>query len=237
MNKESIKLLPLYILLALTIWVQISKMIEKRKAETLISALQSDLVISHTTDSLQKAKIQVIETERAKDFVKLKVKDQTIKELQDVVKEYKDIYSAAIIKNQTLVKAIAKTQIVFKDTVKQGDTIYVYPEYRSTFNLDNWVYGNTKANRATTEVDLKIRNEYAVVIRQEKKGLFSKPITYAEVINRNPYTETTDMRVYQVTTPKPKQFGVGPVIGIGYTTSNKIEPYIGVGLQWSLFRF
>lgn len=36
---------------------------------------------------------------------------------------------------------------------------------------------------------------------------------------------------------KTKRFGIGPYIGIGINKDTKIEPTIGIGLTWSLFRF
>lgn len=36
---------------------------------------------------------------------------------------------------------------------------------------------------------------------------------------------------------KTKRFGIGPYIGIGINKNAKIEPTIGIGLTWSLFRF
>lgn len=36
---------------------------------------------------------------------------------------------------------------------------------------------------------------------------------------------------------KTKRFGVGPYIGIGINKDAKIEPVIGIGITWSLFRF
>lgn len=36
---------------------------------------------------------------------------------------------------------------------------------------------------------------------------------------------------------KTKRFGIGPYIGIGINKDAKIEPTIGIGLTWSLFRF
>lgn len=36
---------------------------------------------------------------------------------------------------------------------------------------------------------------------------------------------------------KTKRFGIGPYIGIGINKDTKIEPTIGIGLTWSVFRF
>ena len=36
---------------------------------------------------------------------------------------------------------------------------------------------------------------------------------------------------------KTKRFGIGPYIGIGINKDAKIEPTIGIGITWSLFRF
>lgn len=36
---------------------------------------------------------------------------------------------------------------------------------------------------------------------------------------------------------KTKRFGVGPYVGIGINKDAKIEPVVGIGLSWSIFRF
>ena len=36
---------------------------------------------------------------------------------------------------------------------------------------------------------------------------------------------------------KTKRFGIGPYIGLGINKDAKIEPTIGIGITWSLFRF
>lgn len=36
---------------------------------------------------------------------------------------------------------------------------------------------------------------------------------------------------------KTKRFGVGPYVGIGINKDAKIEPVVGIGITWSIFRF
>lgn len=54
----------------------------------------------------------------------------------------------------------------------------------------------------------------------------------------NPYVRYEEISGFQVPTPRAKQWGIGPQIGISYDpVHNKISPTIGIGLQWSPIRF
>lgn len=68
---------------------------------------------------------------------------------------------------------------------------------------------------------------------------------YARISGINAFLE--EIRVYPKTTTKyvintekvyqkPKKWGIGPQFGFGYT-NNKLQPYIGIGLQYNLVQF
>lgn len=68
---------------------------------------------------------------------------------------------------------------------------------------------------------------------------------YARISGINAYLE--EIRVYPKTTTKyiintekvyqkPKKWGIGPQFGFGYA-NNKLQPYIGIGLQYNLVQF
>ena len=61
---------------------------KKNEQKTLISSLNAELISWKDKDSLNHSKIEIIETERAKDFLSLYSKDAEIKKLQETVRKY-----------------------------------------------------------------------------------------------------------------------------------------------------
>lgn len=60
------------------------------------------------------------------------------------------------------------------------------------------------------------------------------------ITSNNPYIKYNNIigiKNQSQSKTKSKRFGIGPYIGIGINKDAKIEPTIGVGLTWSLFRF
>ena len=95
------------------------------------------------------------------------------------------------------------------------------------------------SNRDSTNLNIRVRNEYTVVLGYESQGLFKpkrkKP--FAEVKSKNPYTEIDGLRTYQVSSPKEKRWGIGPYIGVGVNQSLQLQGSIGLSIQYSIFRF
>lgn len=214
---------------------------EAREQSNLVESLNADLQTWKDKDSLNHARIQIIETQRTKDFLAIQTNDSLVKELQSTVNDFKKYLkkqgSVTIVKTTTDVSTKAETEVIPKDTVKIADIKYVYPEYRNKFNLNGWVTGNTIADKDTTLVNLKIKNDYSVIIGQENQGLFKKKKPFVEVINKNPYIETEALRTYEVSMPRPKRFGIGPMIGVGLGADGNIQGVIGVGIQYNLIKF
>ena len=60
------------------------------------------------------------------------------------------------------------------------------------------------------------------------------------ITSNNPYIKYNNIigiKNQSQNNKKTKRFGIGPYIGIGINKDAKIEPTIGIGLTWSLFRF
>ena len=206
-----------------------------KEKEGLIEAINAEMIVWKDKDGSNHSKIQVLETQNLKDFLSIQSKDSSIAELQRLAKQYKgklkEGSSITTIKGETTISDSAPTIVSFTETQQSKDTIY--PTYTSHFNLQGWVTGTTVANRDLTTLDLKIRNEYSVVVGREKQGLFKPRKPFVEVINKNPYTETKSLRTYQVSIKSPKRWAVGPFAGIDY----HLEPTIGIGITYGLIRF
>ena len=180
------------------------------------------------SDSLHVANIEVLTSENNKQFLKMKSQDTTILKLQAVVKDYKKklqepVTSATVISNTTSISGTIPTNIVPSTTsVEKGG----FPTYESN-KTSKWIDLYIKAAHDSTHFDLKIRNEYSVVLGYDKK----KP--FAEVTNYNPFTETTDMRTYSVFVPKPKRISLAAHVGYGIVGAG-FGPSITVGLSYDL---
>ena len=203
--------------------------------DNLITALNAKVETWKDKDSLNHAKIQVLETEKVRDFISIKSSDSTIVKLQALVKEYKNKIknqgSITHIGSETGIEGSAPTIITKIDSI--------YPTYTSNFNLKGWVTGTTVSDKNKTTIDLKVKNEYSVIVGEERQGLFKPKKPFVEVINRNPYTETTALRTYQVTQKPPKKFGIGPVAAYGVELNGtpSFGVFVGIGLQYNLIRF
>lgn len=191
-------------------------------------------------DSLNVAKIQVMQTDKESDFLKIKNLTGTNLELQNLIrnkdKEIKDLNTALIHKDET----------VYIDTLRMyypigGDTIiFSQSVLLDTINT-KWINAKYGFNRGFSYLDLKVYNEYQITIGYEGGNLFKKGTPYGIVTNMNPYTSTKDMRVYQVSVPKQKRMGISFQTGFGgvYDMKNNnisYGPYIGLGLNYNIIK-
>lgn len=156
-------------------------------------------------------------------------------------------YDSEYPKIQSVYKRV-KTK-TYVESVQQTDSSTVsaigdhFPVYWSVLSDKNqWYRAEIRAGRDSTKLKLLTRNEYAVIIGSEPRyagigGFFTSPRYFAEVINSNPYTETTSLRAYQLKMPKIKRFGVGPYIGFGIDYQARVTVSLGLSVHWSVWQF
>lgn len=203
--------------------------------EELNLRVMDSLVISKNSNGEFEALIRTIETENTKTFYELQSKDSIIIDLQKEVKKNKKY-----LKNRGSVTNISSnTNIGIKtesEVIKASDSSFVY---KSAFNLDGWVYGLVTAGKDSTEIHLKVKNDYTVVLGQEKTGFLNlgKGKSFVKITNKNPYSEVKSLRTYQVSPPKVKRMGVGPFLGATLSKDLSINPVIGVGINYQLIQF
>jgi len=210
-TKQNIVLFIIILLLVLALASTCSKIDEK---DNFISALNSELIIFKDKNNLNHSKIELLQAVKTSSFLELKTKDEEIKKLQLLVKQYK-----SELKNQgSLTNFISETRI---DTLVKTDTIYYnennQPIYKSNFNLDKWVAGSVISSFDDVRLNLKITNEYSVIIGEENRSIFSfkKKKPFVEVINHNPYSQTTNLRAFKVTDNRAKKPHFGFFFGYG----------------------
>lgn len=179
------------------------KRIESADREDIITGLNDTLVVWKDKQGRSHSKTQTITVSDPKDLLKIKGLEGENKKLQDLVAEYK----GKIKKGGSVTYIEGETKYVDR-VVTEIDTIYTnqvkYPTYRSSFDKDGWVKGNIIAKADSTQIDLKIKNAYGVVLGQENTGFLGlgKPKTFADVLSYNPYSESTAVRALQVQLPK-----------------------------------
>ena len=192
-------------------------------------------------DSLNVAKIQVMQTDKESDFLKIKNLTGTNLELQNLIrnkdKKIKDLNTALIHKDET----------VYVDTLRMyypigGDTIIFSQSVLLDTVNNKWINAKYGFNRGLSYLDLRVYNEYQITIGYEGGNLFKKGTPYGIVTNMNPYTSTKDMRVYQVSVPKQKRMGISFQTGFGgvYDMKNSnisYGPYIGLGLNYNIIKW
>lgn len=191
-------------------------------------------------DSLNVAKIQVMQTDKESDFLKIKNLTGTNLELQNLIKDkdkkIKDLNTALIHKDET----------VYIDTLRiyypiGGDTIIFSQSVLLDTINNKWINAKYGFNKGLSYLDLKVYNEYQITIGYEGGNLFKKGTPYGIVTNMNPYTSTKDMRVYQVSVPKQKRMGISFQTGFGgvYDMKNNnisYGPYVGLGLNYNIIK-
>ena len=227
----------LMVIIAILYFTNISYQKEAKENANLVISLNDTLKTWKDKDSLSHAKIQIIETERTKDFLSLQSKDEEIIKLQKTVKQYEKQ-----IKNQGSVTNFAsETKIITKDSLVTdsvcGKCSFYFSNSNPWYSVDASIYPTETPNQVSLSLDLKVKNEYSVIVGEEKQGLFKKPKPFVEVLNHNPYSETESLKTYQVSNNvRVKRFGIGPNISAGLDGKG-FSWFIGIGLQYNLIRF
>jgi hypothetical protein len=207
----------------------------------LYNSITDTVKFYRNKDSLNVAKIQVMQTDKESDFLKIKNLTGTNLELQNLIrnkdKKIKDLNTALIHKDET----------VYVDTLRMyypigGDTIIFSQSVLLDTVNNKWINAKYGFNRGLSYLDLRVYNEYQITIGYEGGNLFKKGTPYGIVTNMNPYTSTKDMRVYQVSVPKQKRMGISFQTGFGgvYDMKNNnmsYGPYIGLGLNYNIIKW
>lgn len=177
---------------------------------------------------------QAITASNPDDLLAIQSKDSLIVELQNVIKEYKEeLRSATLVKSTIDISGKGKTEIVTDST--KLDSSYVWPTYKTLLG-DKWYTANITASRDTTYLGLRIKNEYSVIVGQNKEKKW-----YADVINHNPHTETNYIRTFQVTPPtlqkqKDSRWSIAGTVAYGVTNQG-FQPFVGVGIAYDIIKF
>lgn len=229
MNRQTTIIIGLIGVIILLLWFHGCEAKNFKEQISMLEAANDTLVKKRNEDGSQKATIQLLQADKVKDLLKLKSNDETIKQLQAEVKANKrkiqDGGSVTIFTTTTSYSAVANTSVE-----PNGDSCN--PIYLSS-KRDEWVKWSTIANSINTTLDLKVTNAYSVIIGREKVGFMKyKPIV--EVVNKNPYSDITSLRAFEIKETKRRwTIGVQATIGLNVMTM-KPGLVVGVGTSYKL---
>ncbi len=202
----------------------------------LYKTAQEELVTWKDKDSLNRGKIATLVADNLGAFAQLETSDSVIVHLKEVVKKYekqlKKHGSVTVVHTQGNVEGTVPTVITVTDTTK------CEPVYEAEYDFKGWVYGKVIASKDSVGISVTYREEMDIVIGEEKTGFlgFGKPKRFADVTLHNPYSEVEQMRVFEKVASRPKRFAVGPGIHYGVGSGFTPEVFVGIGIQYTLFR-
>lgn len=185
-------------LLLLTHWNQRRS---KIRDENMIEVMKDS--VKHWKDEYgnEHAKSKVIESNNLDLFTKLESTNETIKELQKVIKSNKKVQSATVVKTVTKIDTVL---VRVKDTFKIKDKDI---DYIATLKNDS----------LTTQ--LSLTSYLKLVHRYERKNIFSKKYLIIDAYEDNKYIKVDDVRSLRLPV-EHKRFGIGPFLGYDIINGN-----------------
>ena len=177
--------------------------------------------VSHWKDEYGKehAKTKVVESQNLDLFTKLESSNETVKELQKLVKESKK-------KKNLEVATVIKT-------VTRIDTLIVRDKDSSDFRIkDKYLDFVAKVKGDSLDTKVELPSYLKLTHRYESKNIFSKKYLVVDAVEENPHIKVEDVRSIRVPI-KQKRWHVGPYVGVGH----KFEVVLGVGLTYSILSF
>ena len=209
--------------------------------QNFYAASQETVKYWKNKDGENMAKISVLTSTSAKAFTKIVCKDDTIKQLQKLVKKYEKQLSNS--GSATIIQTITEYDTTYVST-HQLDTIY-FPTSTILDSVSNrWIKSRFGFVNGNTVFSLNVANDYSLVIGEESRGFFKRKETFAEVTNHNPYTTTKTLRTYQVAVQRQKRWGVGPNFSVsaipvltGGSQFLQFLPTVGIGVQYNFINF
>lgn len=205
----------------------------------LINALNDSIQYYKNQNNQLVSKISVIETENKETFLSLESKDKEILKLQELIKKNRNADVATIIENKT----------VYDTLVQEMDILNIYS---NGIKLNEWTKGwfngyikftpqldkdDNPTGKADFDLSIEVNNKFRIVHKKDEKG-----DRFVEVFDENPYSKTKSIRSYYQLPPpekkpKIKKFSIGPNLSYGVNHKGEFLPYIGVGVQYNLFKF
>lgn len=228
MNRQTLIIVGLVGAILVLLWFHGCEARNFKEEINLLNAVNDTLVKKRDKkDSSQTAKISLLTASNVKMLLNLSNRDETIQQLQYVIKEYKgklkDGGSVTVFTTQTTFTSTAASTIIPNGKDSCGTV---------TAKKDNkWIKWRVLANRDSVHLDLSVKNAYHVVIGTDRSGFLGlKRKPFVEVKSLNPFTDIQTMRAAEVKDTRKRWLTVGAQVGFGFTLKG-IGPYAGIGLN------
>lgn len=149
------------------------------------------------------------------------------------IKEYVTITE----EGKTVIVTKDKPVITYVDSGKGKEMKSVFQMFENPYYIAEATIDLT--GKDSSKLALQTVDTLSVVWKEVKEGniFHRKTFLQLDVSNKNPYNQITGLQAYRVALPKPKKFGVGIQVGYGFAQGITPQPYLGVGVQWSVIRF
>jgi len=193
---------------------------DNKELSNLYPIAQSELEKTINSKGILENKTKVLETTNVKLLKELQSKDESIIKLKQQVEYYKNKLSSGSSVTVVTTETNASGSNVNEPIEYTFDCDSTFPIYKSNIkNFGEWITGNVIASKDSTSINLKIKNDFNIVIGEEKQGFLKPKKPIAIITNENPYTDVKDMKVYRVAI-KPKHTARNIGIGVltGFTT-------------------
>ena len=160
-----------------------------------------------------------------------------INSIDEMKKLYPELY---IDMRDMILKNSVKDAVHFEGTIENEvhDTTYVVKHdtitrgFEHTFDFNNEF--RTLSGRIQYAADtLNFKIEHDIVnfnytVAQDKSGKIY-------IKSSNPYVKYNEITGFQIKPVKTKKWHIGPQVSVGY--NDKIRPYVGIGVTYSVFSF
>ena len=185
----------------------------------LIDRLNDTIVKWKDSYGNEHSKIRALETTSVDLFTKLETTNETLQELQELVKRNKK----KKIETATVVRTVTKIDTML---------VPVYMDSLPTYRLKNKHVDLYAAFKSGNKLETKISftSYLRLLYHYERKNIFSKRYLVVEAIEDNPYMVVDDIRTLKIPV-RTKRLGIGPFIGIDYG----LRPSFGIGVSYNVF--
>jgi hypothetical protein len=211
------------------------------------------------SDQNQRAQVQPMHEEKTKDGQAEADKASYIAKLDDLAKLNRDLYAQSQLEIGKLKAIIVggfsvnnplhvseqlenygnnSYGLLFEKSSNNSDSLMFSLKGVSKFSIHNNVVlpGITDITENKTTVKLVLgfkenKENYEVFARSPSKLLKVDSLSGSLIIPKH------GGDIIPTAAPKPKRFGIGPYIGYGLTPDFKLQPSIGISLQYNIIRF
>jgi len=164
-----------------------------------------------------------------KNMHAMTLEQERIRQMAD---KYKRMYGAIAVTAKIVSKGNDTTLVTVMDTVVVGDTVQLWPTYRSDISGE-YRSGFVLANKDS--IQYEVRESVPLDFAQRMDGgLLKRKTPVVTVTSKNPAVDITGLASYSVKAPAHR-IVFGPQVGYGITPSGNFQLYLGAGLTFRIF--